>query len=95
MLKVFRAVVDKVVREKNAAAKTISEGGVPRPGGIVRQLRAPEPEVEVPIRKSPVSRRSVVVKGPAPAPNLLPPTPATASASSKKKPLEVTSDTGR
>ena len=36
MFKVFRAVIDKVVREKNAAAKAISEGGVPRLGGIVR-----------------------------------------------------------
>ena len=35
MLQVFKAVVHKVVREKNAAMKTISEGGVPHFGGIV------------------------------------------------------------
>jgi len=96
MLKVFRAVVDKVVREKNAATKTISEGGVPRSGSIVRQLRVAEAVEEAPLRKSPLSRRVAVVKGPAEAAlHQSPRTPTVALARREKKPFEKQPEAAR
>ena len=85
MLHVFKTVVDKVIREKIAAVKAISEGGVPRSGGIMRQPRAPQAIMEAPLRKSP-PKPTIILKGPAGAPlQQSPSTPAAPLAKREKK----------
>lgn len=77
MLKLFRAVVDKMVREKNAAAKPLqAEGAVSRPVGIHRQPRSAVTSEEA-RRKSPLGKLNVVVKGPTEAVPQTPPTSPT------------------
>ena len=63
MLQVFKAVVNKVVREINVVEKRISEGCVPCFGGIVHQPRAAKAIMEAMLYKSVVRRHVVVVKG--------------------------------